>query len=81
MSEKTKQSFLNFTCKETVWSSNFWPRDWEGRQPWIYLLMMRSFRKVEGKRDEYRDGHGNYTVKKVRIVFSIGNLHLEQTLR
>lgn len=36
MSEKTKQSFLNFTV-------NFWSRDWEGRRPW-----MKSFRKVEG---------------------------------
>lgn len=80
MSEKTKQSFLNFTCKETVWSGNFWSRDWEGRQPWIYLLMMKSFRKVEGKWDECRDGRWNYTVKKIRIVFSIGNLYLEQTL-
>lgn len=80
MSEKTKQSFLNFTCKETVWSGNFWSRDWEGRQPWIYLLMMKSFRKVEGKWGECRDGHWNYTVKKIRIVFSIGNLYLEQTL-
>lgn len=59
MSEKTKQSFLNFTCKETVWSGNFWSRDWEGRQPWIYLLMMKSFRKGEGKWDECRDGRWN----------------------
>lgn len=43
MSEKTKQSFLNFTCKEMVWSVNFWSRDWEGRRAW-----MKSFRKVEG---------------------------------
>lgn len=43
MSEKTKQSFLNFTCKEMVWSVNFWSRDWKGRKPW-----MKSFRKVEG---------------------------------
>lgn len=78
MSEKTKQSFLNFTCKETVWSGNFWSRDWEGRQPWIYLLM-KSFRKVEGD-GWVQDGHWNYTAKKIRVVFSIGNLYLEQTL-
>lgn len=43
MFEKTKQSFLNFICKEMVWSVNFWSRDWEGRRAW-----MKSFRKVEG---------------------------------
>lgn len=30
MSEKTKQSFLNFIFKETVLSGNFWSRGWEG---------------------------------------------------
>lgn len=47
MSEKTEQSFLNFTRKRQYGLLTS-AQDWEGRRPWLYLLMMKSFRKAKG---------------------------------
>lgn len=50
---RQSKAFSIFTCKETVWSGDFWSRDWVRRRPWLYLLMMKTFRKVEGKWDSW----------------------------